>query len=81
LILSDGKNRFKIKQGTSWWEMVFRGGSLVGIVNCIVTSFLVRDGSFYVISNSCGDAQSAAGTCDPGGGGGNKFELLDITEE
>jgi hypothetical protein len=20
LILSDGKNRFKIKQGTSWWE-------------------------------------------------------------
>lgn len=21
------------------------------------------------------------GACDPGGGGGNKFELLDITEE
>ena len=48
---------------------------------CIVSSFLVRDRSFYVLSNLCGDAQSAEGACDPGGGGGNKFELLDITEE
>lgn len=46
-----------------------------------IVVFLARDGSFYVISNSCVAAQSAEGACDPGGGGGNKFELLDITEE
>lgn len=28
-----------------------------------------------------GGGQSAVGARDPGGGGGNKFELLDITEE
>lgn len=56
---------------TRWSEIVYR----------IVSSFLVRDRSFYVLSNSCGGAQSAEGACDPGGGGGNKFELLDITEE
>ena len=52
-----------------------------GFVNDMVSLLLVIDGSFYVISNSCGDAQSAEGAYDPGGGGGNKFELLDITEE
>lgn len=54
---------------------------MVGIVSFIVSLFLVRDRSFYFISNSCGDAQSAEGAHDPGGGGGTKFELLDITEE
>lgn len=54
---------------------------MVGIVSFMVSLFLVRDRSFYFISNSCRDAQSAEGVCDPGGGDGNKFELLDITEE
>ena len=50
-------------------------------VNDMVSLFLVLDGSFYVISKSCGSGQSAVGAGYPGGGGGNKFELLDITEE
>ena len=53
----------------------------VGSVTDIVSLFLICDRSFDVISNSCGDAQSAEDAYDPGGGGGNKFELLDITEE
>lgn len=57
------------------------GESKVGSVMDVLSLLLARDGSFYVISNSCVDAQSAEGACDPGGGNGNKFELLDITEE
>ena len=81
MILSDVKNRFKIKQGTSWWETVFLVGSMVGFLNDVLTLFWLCGGSFYFIFNSCGGVQSAEGVCDPGGGGGNKFELLDITEE
>ena len=70
MILSDGKNRFKIKQGTSWWE-----NGLPGWVVGFSRFWFVTD-LFYVISNSCGDARSAEGAYDPGGGGGNKFETL-----
>lgn len=52
-----------------------------GFVHDMVSLFLAIDGSFYVVSKSCGSGQSAVGAGDPGGGGGNKFELLDITEE
>lgn len=52
-----------------------------GFVHDMVSLFLAIDGSFYVVSKSCGFGQSAVGAGDPGGGGGNKFELLDITEE
>ena len=54
---------------------------MVGFVSDIVSLFLRLALPFYVLTNSYGDAQSAEGACDPGGGGGNKFELLDITEE
>lgn len=43
--------------------------------------FWLCGGSFGVIASARWGAQSAEGACDPGGGGGNKFELLDITEE
>ena len=52
-----------------------------GFVNDMVSLLLVIDGSFYVIWKSCRSGQSAVEAGDPGGGGGNKFELLDITEE
>lgn len=53
----------------------------VGSVTDIVSLFLICDSSFDVISKPYGGDLSAEGACDPGGGGGNKFELLDITEE
>lgn len=47
-----------------------------------VLSFVFACGeSFDVISKPYGGDPSAEGACDPGGGGGNKFKLLDITEE
>lgn len=54
---------------------------MVEFANNMVSLFLAIDGSFDVISKSCGSGQSAFGAGDPGGGGGNKFGLLDITEE
>jgi hypothetical protein len=81
LILSDGKNRFKIKQGTSWWETVFLGGSMVEFVNNVSTFVLALGPVFRCHFEPDGGAWSADDARDPGGGGGNKFELLDITEE
>lgn len=43
--------------------------------------FWLCGGPFDVIASLRRGAQSADGAGDPGGGGGNKFELLDITEE
>lgn len=43
--------------------------------------FWLCGGSFGVTSKPYGGASSADDARDPGGGGGNKFELLDITEE
>ena len=81
MILSDSKNRFKIKQGTSWRGSVFLGGSKVRFVKDVLTWFWFCDGSFDVISKPYGGARSAEGAYDPEGGHGNKFKLLDITEE
>lgn len=75
------KNRFKIKQGTSWWETVFLGGSEVGFAKDVLSFVFACSKSFDVISKPYGGDLSAEGACDPGGGGGNKFKLLDITEE
>ena len=85
MILSDGKNRFKIKQGTSWWKTGFLGGSKLGIVNDVLSFVFACDESSDVFLDSYGGATSADDGPDPKGiplrGGGNKFELLDITEE
>ena len=71
----------KIKQGTSWWETVFLGGSEVGLSNNVLTRFLYCGESYDVILSPYGGGQSAADVCGSGGGSGNKFGLLDITEE
>lgn len=85
MILSDGKNRFKIKQGTSWRETVFLGGSEVGFANNVLSFIFACDNSFDDCFYPCGGAPSADDGPDPKGdplrGPGNKFELLDITEE
>lgn len=85
MILSDGKNGFKIKQGTSWWETVFLGGSEVGFAKDVLPFVFACGVSFDVYLHPCEGAPSADDGPDPTGillrGGGNKFELLDITEE
>lgn len=55
---------------------------MVEFVNDIVSLFFLDlPVPFYVLANSCGGGRSAEDAHVPGGGGDNKFELLDITEE
>lgn len=54
---------------------------MVEFANNVLTFVLVLMPVFDVTSKPYGGASSADDARDPGGGGGNKFELLDITEE